>query len=75
MNLREWRKKSGLTQKEISKILNVSQNTYSQYETGKIEPDIKNIIKLANIFKIPTDLLLERKWETIIFETTENNLF
>lgn len=75
MNLREWRKKSGLTQKEISKILNVSQNTYSQYETGKIEPDIKNIIKLANIFKIPTDLLLERKWETIVFETTENNLF
>ena len=35
-NLRGIREDRDIKQKEIAKILNVSQNTYSQYETGVI---------------------------------------
>ena len=35
-NLRAIREDNDLRQSDIAKILNVSQNTYSQYETGVI---------------------------------------
>ena len=43
------RKEMGLTQKELANSLNVSQQTYSDYENGKTEPDIDTIIKMADI--------------------------
>ena len=64
-NLQKLRKQQGFTQKEMAEKLNITQSAYSQYETGKTEPDIKTIIKLANILKCSTDELLARKWETI----------
>lgn len=63
MKLKELRKETGYTQKEMAKMLNITQSAYSQYETGLIEPDIKTIINLANIFDISTDMLLERKYK------------
>ena len=35
-NLRGIREDRDIKQKELAKVLNVSQNTYSQYETGVI---------------------------------------
>lgn len=36
--LKTMRKIKGLTQTELSKLIDVPQNTISQYETGRIEP-------------------------------------
>ena len=36
-NIKAIREDNDLTQKQMAELLNVSQNTYSQYETGKIE--------------------------------------
>jgi putative transcriptional regulator len=47
----ELRKKSGLTQKEVSERIGVSESSYSQYETGDKLPrdDVKVAIsKLFN---------------------------
>ena len=33
--IRELREDKDLTQKEVAKVLNTSQNTYSRYELGK----------------------------------------
>lgn len=35
-NLKAIREDRDIKQKDIAKVLNVSQNTYSQYETGVI---------------------------------------
>ena len=35
-NLRSIREDNDIKQKDIAKYLNISQNTYSQYETGVI---------------------------------------
>lgn len=43
------RKQSRLSQKEMGKLLNLSDTTISAYELGKISPDFEIILK---IFKI-----------------------
>lgn len=58
-NLRKFRKQEGLTQNELAKQLNISRSLISYYEHGKVEPSIKTIIKLSEIFNITTDKLLK----------------
>ena len=65
MKLKELRKEAGYTQKQIAKMLNVTQSAYSQYENNIIEPDIKTMIKIANIFDISLDMLLEREYKNM----------
>ena len=59
-NLRGLREDRDIKQKDIAKILNVSQNTYSQYETGVISLTAEVLIKLANYFDVSVDYLLDR---------------
>lgn len=56
--LRELRVKSGYTQSQIAKILNIDRSTYSYYEIGKTMPDISVLITLAKVFNIPINELL-----------------
>lgn len=54
-SIAEWikqiRKENNLNQKQLGKILNISQNTISQYETESREMDIDYIKLLAKKFK------------------------
>ncbi len=59
-NLRNIREDKDLTQKDIAKILNVSQNTYSQYETGIISLTAETLIKLSDFYNVSIDYLLDR---------------
>lgn len=59
-NLKGIREDKDLTQKDISKILNVSQNTYSQYETGVISLTAETLIKLSDFYNVSIDYLLDR---------------
>lgn len=59
-NLRGIREDKDIKQKDIAKYLNVSQNTYSQYETGVISLTAEVLIKLADYYNVSTDYLLDR---------------
>ena len=59
-NLRAIREDKDIRQKEIAKVLNVSQNTYSQYETGVISLTAEILIKLADYYGVSIDYLLDR---------------
>ncbi len=59
-NLRGIREDRDIKQKDIAKYLNVSQNTYSQYETGVISLTAEVLIKLADYHKVSIDYLLDR---------------
>ena len=59
-NLRGIREDKDIKQKDIAKYLNVSQNTYSQYETGIISLTAEVLIKLANYYNVSIDYLLDR---------------
>ncbi|WP_444660259.1 helix-turn-helix domain-containing protein [Caproiciproducens sp. R2] len=56
--LRELRIKSGYTQVQIAKILNIDRSTYSYYEIGKTTPDITVLMTLAKVFNIAINDLL-----------------
>ncbi|MCH5183110.1 MAG: helix-turn-helix transcriptional regulator [Oscillospiraceae bacterium] len=59
-NLRAIREDRDIKQKEIAKILNVSQNTYSQYETGVIALTAEVLIKLSAFYGVSIDYLLDQ---------------
>ena len=59
-NLKALREDNDIKQKDIAKILNVSQNTYSQYETGVISLTAEVLIKLADFYDVSIDYLLDR---------------
>lgn len=59
-NLRSIREDKDIKQKDIAAYLNVSQNTYSQYETGVISLTAEVLIKLADYYKVSIDYLLDR---------------
>lgn len=57
--LRDIREDRDLKQKDIAQILNVSQQTYSRYETNEISIDKESLIKLAQFYHTSVDCLLE----------------
>lgn len=49
--LREIRKKRGLTQMEVARLLNLDcENRISRWEKGLAEPSISNLFKLCRIY-------------------------
>ena len=58
-NIRLLREEKGYTQNEIAEILNIKQQQYQRYESGKIEIPIKFVKQLATLYKVSTDYLLE----------------
>lgn len=58
MRLKDLREDLDLTQKQIADMLNVKQNTYSQYESGKHSIPIDALIKLARFYGTSTDYIL-----------------
>jgi transcriptional regulator with XRE-family HTH domain len=56
--LRKLRDEKGDTQKELGKVLNVSESTIGMYERGEREPNFETLIKIANYFMVPVDYLM-----------------
>ncbi len=56
-NLREDR---DLTQAEVGKILNKSQQGYNHIEAGRAELKIEDLIKLCDFYNVTADYLIGR---------------
>lgn len=56
--IKSLRVEKGLSQKQLAEVLNVAQNTVSNWENGTREPDLPTIRKLAEYFNVSTDFLL-----------------
>lgn len=57
-NLKYIRKAMNMTQTEAANALNISPNTYRNYEQGTREPNNDTLIKLAKFYGVTTDYLL-----------------
>ena len=57
--LREQRKRMDMTQEQVAKSLNIVRSTYAYYETGKTCPDFSTVVRLAHLFNVTTDYLLD----------------
>ncbi len=58
--IRELREDADLYQKQLAKILNCSQQTYSDYECGKVDIPTEVLIRLADLYETTTDYILGR---------------
>lgn len=60
VRIKALRKEKGLTQQELADMLNVAGNTLGYWENGHYEPDLKALIKLADIFDVSVDYIIGR---------------
>ena len=58
-NLRKYRKICGMTQKALAKELHYSHT--ANYESGRNEPSLSDLCRLADILGVSTDALLGRE--------------
>lgn len=58
--LRKLRKESGLTAQYMADKLELSLRAYQFYESGKREPSLQTLVKIADILIVSTDYLLCR---------------
>ena len=57
-SIRDLRTDFDLTQKELAKILGMSQTGYSKYETGENDIPTEILIRLSNYYNVSIDYLL-----------------
>lgn len=63
-HIRDLRHEKKMTLKQLGEILNVSESTVSNYETGKRQPDNETLLRLGEIFDVSVGYILgveERK--------------
>lgn len=58
MRLRDLREDNDLTQTHIAKLLNIKQNTYSQYESGARQIPIDTLVKLCEFYDTSVDYII-----------------
>lgn len=56
--IRDLREDKDITQKEISKILNCSQQVYSNYELGQRDIPTYILIELSKFYNVSVDYIL-----------------
>lgn len=60
-NLRELRTAAHWKQSDLAERLRTTQRKVSYWESGKVEPDLENLWKIADLFDITTDELIGRR--------------
>lgn len=58
--LRDLREDKDMSQREVAEVLGISQQQYSQYESGLSELSLRYFSKLAELFDVSADYLLGR---------------
>ena len=56
--IRDLREDRDLTQKQMAEMLNLSQSTYSRYESGILDIPSSVLISLSKFHKVSVDYLL-----------------
>lgn len=77
IRITELRKQAGMSQFQLAKVLNIATSTLGMYETGKREPSLKVLNRIASYFNVSTDYLLgrpEKKTDTTNSDKIEDML-
>lgn len=58
--LRSARLARKLTQQKVANTLEMTVNAYQKYEQSERSPSLETLVKLADLFQVPTDWILGR---------------
>lgn len=64
-NLRIFRHKHGYTLEALAEIMSVSRQTVAKWEAAESYPDIVNCTKLASLYKLSLDELVNKPFDAI----------
>ncbi len=56
--IRDLREDHDLNQNQLAEILNISQSTYSRYESGFLDVPSEILIALSKLYKVSVDYIL-----------------
>ena len=72
--LRDLREDHDLKQKEIAQLLDIDQQVYSNYETGKQTLPVRYLLQLADYYGTSTDYILGRTDNPVPYEKRRKSL-
>ena len=59
--IKDLREQNNYTQAFVAEKLGIRQSSYNKYENGKARPEYENLVKLAKLYDVSIDFLLENK--------------
>ena len=74
IRLFELRTEQNLSQRELAKKLNISQGTYNNWENGKTQPSIEDMLEISKLFKVSVDYLIGNQVEEVLVKEDESTL-
>lgn len=63
------RRRAGLTQEKLAELICISRPTVSLYESGKREPNLETLTRIADLFNVSVDYLIGRADLTLQSDT------
>ncbi|MBR2480319.1 MAG: helix-turn-helix transcriptional regulator [Clostridia bacterium] len=60
-NLKQIRLEKNLSQKDVSNALNIAVSTYANWEQGRRDPSLEDLVKITNYLEVSSDFLLGRE--------------
>lgn len=74
--LRELRKSKEMSANQLSEIFNCSKSLIYEWEKGRSQPSLEDLVKIANFFEVSLDYLLGREddFGSIIITNGNNTL-
>lgn len=67
-NLKKIRKDKKMTQEDFGKLVGLSSNTVQRYESGKRQPNVEIIKKIADALEVPISLILFNENDKLTME-------
>lgn len=58
IRLLELRTEKALSQRQMAKVLNISQGTYNNWENENTQPSVEQLIQIAKFFEVSVDYLI-----------------
>lgn len=59
--IKQYRKLKNITQEEMAALLNVTRQSYINYENGETEPSFETLKKISKILNVSIDALLDNE--------------
>jgi len=71
LKLKELRVQNNISQKSLADKLNICQATLSHWENGKYEPDVGTLMRIAKLFNVSIDYLIDSKFPILNYNLSE----